>query len=95
MRFPSSSSVGVCRHDGSLRFSGRLCSSENVGRRCRFTRESVSGSSSSTGEGDSERSNIEGNLRFKESGLNQGCSCAGCTQWQETMKSQLTIRRDV
>lgn len=80
----SSSSAGDCGHDGSLRFFGGVCSSVSVVRRCRFMRES--GSSSSTGEGDSERSNIEDDLRFKVFGLNQGCSCAGCIQEHDTMR---------
>ena len=78
----SSSSVGDCGNDGSLRFCGRVCSPISVNvvvRRGRFMRASGS-SSSSTGEGDSERSDIEGDLRFRVAGLNQGCNCAGCTQ---------------
>src|SRR5580693_2333956 len=56
----SSSSVGDCGHDGNLRLFGRVCPRVSVVRRGRFTRQS--GSSSSTGEGDSERSDIEGDL---------------------------------
>jgi hypothetical protein len=85
----SAPSIGDCGHDGSLRFCGRVCSSTSVSVvvwRGRFTRASGSSSSTSSGEGDSERSDIEGDLRFRVEGLNQGCSCAGCTQEQDSMR---------
>ncbi len=68
--------IGDCGGEGKLRFLERVWSS--VLRRCRFTRESES--YSSTGNGDSERGNIAGSLRFRVGDLYQGCSCAGKAQ---------------